>query len=750
MMTERAQQIVDQKPTGWEYKLTAELLEAELPSIRAQFDDLHRGLALAPTKAMGGLEFMGFVRAQIQKLQVMLQQPELILQNELMPAWGPAGFAGDAAAIECAVARFADTCLQLYGWERDRQALIPPADFKHVHESMKGWAEHLFRQVDATILKLCPMLANPPSSGRLVFEMDFKAPANVVEVTRELEELDRKHSVSLSTGATMPYGMIWQKEVRHHGLNKYRLIRGPDKYVVEQKAAAQEATWDAMWQKKLQAQSKEAKKALARERTEEAVKVIDDIGNTLCHAVGKSHKIEWDDMKDRSPFPKYLPDPPPPLRVPPEPTPSHYPPLLGLFDKLITSRKKRKIEESTRAFSEAHAKWDEKVNELTCEANAKVQAHNEAVKRWEEEKAEFLKRQEERNSLIDKRRAAYLQKSPKSIVDYCRTVLSNSKYPDSFPKEFDVDYNPTSGILVVEYSLPSPDDVPRTKEVRYNQTSDDHIEVPLSESEFAKLYDSIVYQMTLRSIHELFVADVAHALEAIVFNGWVESIDKATGKQVNACILSVQARYQEFESINLKSVEPKSCFKALKGVGSSKLHSLAAIAPILQISRKDKRFIASREVADALDETYNLATMDWEDFEQFIREVFEKEFARDGGEVKVTQASRDGGVDAVAFDPDPIRGGKIVIQAKRYTNTVGVSAVRDLYGTVLNEGATKGILVTTADYGPDAYEFAKGKPLTLLNGSNLLSLLEKHGRKARIDLKEAKRVLGEREKMDTA
>lgn len=56
----------------------------------------------------------------------------------------------------------------------------------------------------------------------------------------------------------------------------------------------------------------------------------------------------------------------------------------------------------------------------------------------------------------------------------------------------------------------------------------------------------------------------------------------------------------------------------------------------------------------------------------------------------------------------------------------------------MNEGATKGILVTTANYGPDAYEFAKGKPLTLLNGANLLHLLEKHGHRAKIDLKEAK------------
>jgi len=114
--------------------------------------------------------------------------------------------------------------------------------------------------------------------------------------------------------------------------------------------------------------------------------------------------------------------------------------------------------------------------------------------------------------------------------------------------------------------------------------------------------------------------------------------------------------------------------------------------------------------------------------------------------VKITQASRDGGVDAVVFDPDPIHGGKIVIQAKRYTNTVSVSAVRDLFGTVHNEGANKGILVTTADYGPDAYEFARGKPLTLISGSELLYLLAKHGHKARIDLKEARLLAAEHEK----
>jgi len=78
---------------------------------------------------------------------------------------------------------------------------------------------------------------------------------------------------------------------------------------------------------------------------------------------------------------------------------------------------------------------------------------------------------------------------------------------------------------------------------------------------------------------------------------------------------------------------------------------------------------------------------------------------------------------------------------KRYTNVVGLSAARDLYGTVHNEGATKGILVTTSSFGPDAYEFAKGKPLTLLSGAELLYLLQRRGYPAMIDIAEAKKLI---------
>ena len=50
-----------------------------------------------------------------------------------------------------------------------------------------------------------------------------------------------------------------------------------------------------------------------------------------------------------------------------------------------------------------------------------------------------------------------------------------------------------------------------------------------------------------------------------------------------------------------------------------------------------------------------------------------------------------------------------------------------------NEGASKGILVTTSGYGAASFQFAQGKPLERLSGANLLYLLAEHaGINARI------------------
>jgi restriction system protein len=362
-------------------------------------------------------------------------------------------------------------------------------------------------------------------------------------------------------------------------------------------------------------------------------------------------------------------------------------------------------------------------------------------KEWELRKQSFYKKQEEYNLEVTSLKQDYLLKKKYAINKYARLILENSDYPFSFKKEIYCDYNPENKILVVDYYLPSPKYIQTLKSISFVASQNGIKEKHITEKQKDIIFDQVIYKITLRTIKELFSSDYINCLDAVSFNGWVKSMNKATGIEVKSCILSLQVKKEELSNINLEYVDPKLCFRNLKGIGSSKLSSLSEIQPIITTFDADKRFVDSKNVD--FDDTTNLALMNWEEFEHLIRELFEKEFSDNGSQVKVTQASRDGGVDAIAFDPDPIRGGKIVIQAKRYTNTVGVAAVRDLYGTVMNEGANKGILVTTSDYGPDSYAFAKGKPLTLLNGGNLLLLLEKHGTKARINIREAKRILND-------
>jgi restriction system protein len=249
--------------------------------------------------------------------------------------------------------------------------------------------------------------------------------------------------------------------------------------------------------------------------------------------------------------------------------------------------------------------------------------------------------------------------------------------------------------------------------------------------------------IALRTAAIAFDADLAGNIEAVCFNGEISFVDPADGHRKRQVVVSVVLKRGDINAIKLDSVDPVAALKAQKGRLSVNFEEFAPVNPIMRLNTNDSRTIDSELDLGTFDSSTNLAAMDWEEFEVLVREVFAKEFSGDEMEVKVTQASRDGGVDAIAWDPDPIRGGKFVFQAKRYTNTVDVSAVRDLYGVIMHEGANRGILVTTSSYGPDAYKFAEGKPITLIDGSQLLELLKKQGYSMRIDLIEAKKLLSD-------
>lgn len=416
-------------------------------------------------------------------------------------------------------------------------------------------------------------------------------------------------------------------------------------------------------------------------------------------------------------------------------------PSIEWWDHLVPSWKRSKLQVAEKAFQNAYDRYEaaqqerERANaELSAKFGAERAAYESASNAEEARRVRILAK-------VDGLKKAWTDGVPDAVARIVRLGLESAiAYPVGIPgPRIDACYLPESRMVIVDYELPAQSKLPTLEQVNFIKSRNATTEKHLSDTTALKRYDSMCYQIVLKVIESVFGEDQGRNIDSVTVNGWVEATNTSTGHLERSCIASLQTDRESFESISLSNVDPKACFRSLKGVSAVSLAAVTAVRPILDLNRSDSRFVAERSVVGEIDDRMNLAAMDWEDFEHLVREIFSQEFSGQGAEVKVTQASRDGGVDAVVLDPDPIKGGKIIIQAKRYTGAVSVSAVRDLYGTVMSEGANRGILVTTASYGPDAYKFALGKPLSLLDGSQLLFLLEKHGHKAMIDLQAARR-----------
>ena len=486
--------------------------------------------------------------------------------------------------------------------------------------------------------------------------------------------------------------------------------------------------------------TKESSIQLAVLKTEESELTRVSFISLLTNSEEKTIYFDWEDLKNHDDFLVLKPKEPEYNKVPKEIDLREFEIKQTFKDKIFKKQfetKMIKAEDQKKSALLDYALHLEAVNKTN--ENLKNE-YERALKEWLDNKSKFTEIQEQYNEKIDLLKDGYYENNIEAVEFYFDSIINSLDIPDQLLTSWTVNYDLETKILVIDYDLPDINIIPDLKTMKYISTRKEYTETKLKEKEISQIYDEILFQLSLRITNDVYLTDIDSNIDSIVFNGIYSGINKSTGLEETKCTMTMQTLKSEFTEINIKNVDARTCFLKFKGIASAKLSDLIPISPILQFNKNDDRFIEGKSVVDTI-EGNNLASMDWQDFEYLIGELFEKEFAINGSEIKITQASRDGGVDAVMFDPDPIRGGKYIIQAKRYTNVVGVSAVRDLYGTLLNEGAVKGILVTTANYGPDSYQFAKDKPITLINGANLLHMLQKHGYEARIDIKEAKKLL---------
>ncbi|MGH8160835.1 MAG: restriction endonuclease, partial [Gammaproteobacteria bacterium] len=138
--------------------------------------------------------------------------------------------------------------------------------------------------------------------------------------------------------------------------------------------------------------------------------------------------------------------------------------------------------------------------------------------------------------------------------------------------------------------------------------------------------------------------------------------------------------------------------------------SVAALCSLI-VRRQRGRLLETQTGLDSL------RAMNWKQFEMLVGEAFR----RQGYRIEETGlGGADGGIDLRLSK----NGRTTLVQCKQWRNQrVDVKVVREMYGLLAHHGANAVKIVAVGDFTPDARRFAQGKPIELIHGEALLTMI---------------------------
>src|SRR5207237_764211 len=147
-----------------------------------------------------------------------------------------------------------------------------------------------------------------------------------------------------------------------------------------------------------------------------------------------------------------------------------------------------------------------------------------------------------------------------------------------------VGHIPESKQLVVERQLPTIDCVPQVANYRYVRARDaiENSARPLTQRR--AIYNDVVAQFALRTLHVIFSADHDHVLETVVLNCFVDTTDPATGQRVAPTLLSLRTSAASYAQLDLTHVDAIACVRGLNAHVSRSPHELVAVKPIVDFN----------------------------------------------------------------------------------------------------------------------------------------------------------------------
>ena len=170
-------------------------------------------------------------------------------------------------------------------------------------------------------------------------------------------------------------------------------------------------------------------------------------------------------------------------------------PVTGLA-RLFIGRQARQAAEAARA------RFDVAVAEHQQQEAERRRALAVAKATYDRKVTEERAKTAARNAYVTSRRSAFASGDPNAVQWFAGCVLRANRYPDGFPRDYQVTYDASARCLAVDLELPPRTVIPAVRSYRYVKTKDAVEPIPRPETEITQAHERLVANVALRALHE--------------------------------------------------------------------------------------------------------------------------------------------------------------------------------------------------------------------------------------------------------
>lgn len=161
-LTER---IILEKPDLWEYRLTTEVLRAEMAPVLRRWGALQRGLYMKPSHRIDKMETVPWILNRIAEIRRITHAFSELLNVEFARAWGAPGMSGSDIEIVSVCRLFAEMCESALAWEEAVRFVTVDDIFAELRDLFIGVAGTMIDEAAKVPTFLTDNLGDKPEPG---------------------------------------------------------------------------------------------------------------------------------------------------------------------------------------------------------------------------------------------------------------------------------------------------------------------------------------------------------------------------------------------------------------------------------------------------------------------------------------------------------------------------------------------------------------------------------------------------------